>query len=133
MVIMQREIFGPLLPVMTYKTREEVVDYIESHPRPLAFYVYTDRKKLADWYIEHTMSGGVTVNDGLLHAGMHDLPFGGIGNSGMGQYHGYEGFMTFSKLRPIFYQGPVRSVDMLMPPYEGKANAVLNVMLKMKS
>ena len=79
------------------------------------------------------MSGGVTVNDGLLHAAQHDLPFGGVGNSGMGHYHAYEGFATFSKLRPVFYQGPLRSVDMLMPPYEGKANKILNFMLKMKS
>jgi coniferyl-aldehyde dehydrogenase len=133
MEIMQREVFGPLLPVKTYSDREAVIDYIDGHARPLAFYVYTNDKSLTQWYINNTMSGGVTVNDGLLHAAQHDLPFGGVGNSGMGHYHAYEGFTTFSKLRPVFYQGPLRSVDMLMPPYEGKANKILNFMLKMKS
>jgi acyl-CoA reductase-like NAD-dependent aldehyde dehydrogenase len=133
MEIMQREVFGPLLPVKTYGDRQEIIDYIDSHHRPLAFYVYTNDKALAQWYIDHTMSGGVTVNDGLLHANQHSLPFGGVGNSGMGHYHGYEGFTTFSKMRPVFYQGPIRAMDMLMPPYAGKADKVLNFMLKMKS
>ncbi|WP_116364039.1 coniferyl aldehyde dehydrogenase [Parahaliea mediterranea] len=133
MEIMQREVFGPLLPVKTYRNRDEVIDYIDGKPRPLAFYVYTNDKALADWYIQHTLSGGVTVNDGLIHAALHSLPFGGVGNSGMGHYHGYEGFTTFSKMRPIFYQGPVRAMNMLMPPYAGKANRMLNFMLKMKS
>lgn len=133
MAVMQREVFGPLLPVKTYRTREEVIDYIDGHHRPLAFYVYTDDKALANWYIENTMSGGVTVNDGLIHAGLHSLPFGGVGNSGMGHYHGYEGFTTFSKMRPVFYQGPIRAMNMLMPPYAGKPTKVLDFMLKMKS
>jgi coniferyl-aldehyde dehydrogenase len=133
MEIMQREVFGPLLPVKTYSDRQAVIDYIDTHARPLAFYVYTNDKSLTDWYINTTMSGGVTVNDGLMHAAQHDLPFGGVGSSGMGHYHGHEGFTTFSKLRPVFYQGPLRSVDMLMPPYAGKASKILNFMLKMKS
>lgn len=133
MEIMQREVFGPLLPVKTYGDRQEIVDYIDRHARPLAFYVYTNDRSLSEWYIDNTMSGGVTVNDGLLHAAQHDLPFGGVGNSGMGHYHGYEGFTTFSKMRPVFHQGPLRSVDMLMPPYAGKADKILNFMLKMKS
>jgi len=133
MEIMQREVFGPLLPVKTYRDRQEVVDYIDGHHRPLAFYVYTNDKSLAEWYIANTMSGGVTVNDGLIHAGLHSLPFGGVGNSGMGHYHGYEGFTTFSKMRPVFYQGPIRALNMLMPPYAGRPSKVLNFMLKMKS
>ena len=79
------------------------------------------------------MSGGVTVNDGLLHAGLHSLPFGGIGNSGMGHYHGYEGFTTFSKMRPVFYQGPIRGIDKMMPPYKGFPTKLMNFMIKMKS
>ncbi len=133
MEIMQREVFGPLLPVKTYREPQDVIDYIDANHRPLAFYVYSNDKSLVRWYIDNTMSGGVTVNDGLLHAALHSLPFGGVGNSGMGHYHGYEGFNTFSKLRPVFYQGPIRSMDMLMPPYAGKANKILNFMLKMKS
>ena len=133
MLVMQREIFGPLLPVKTYTTAQEVVDYIGAHHRPLALYIYTHDKRLADWYISHTVSGGVTVNDALIHAGLHSLPFGGSGNSGMGHYHGYEGFCTFSKMRPIFYQGPIRAINSLMPPYQGLPTKVLNFMLKMKS
>ncbi|MBP6280098.1 MAG: coniferyl aldehyde dehydrogenase [Rhodocyclaceae bacterium] len=133
MDIMQREIFGPLLPIMTYKTREEVVRYVGGHHRPLAFYVYSNDKALVEWYISNTISGGVTVNDGLLHAGIHSLPFGGSGNSGMGHYHDYEGFCTFSKMRPVFYQSPIRAINSLMPPYSGWPTKILNFMLKMKS
>lgn len=133
MDIMQREIFGPLLPIKTYRTKEEVVAYIASKPRPLALYVYSDDKALQDHYLYNVMSGGVTINDGLIHAGLHSLPFGGIGNSGMGHYHGYEGFTTFSKMRPVFYQGPIRAINNMMPPYAGKATKMLNFMLKLKS
>ena len=73
------------------------------------------------------MSGGVSVNDGLIHAGLHALPFGGIGNSGMGHYHGYEGFTTFSKTRPVFRQGPIRPLNLLLPPYEKGAFKLLNL------
>ncbi len=133
MIIMQREIFGPLLPIKTYTSREEVVDYIGERHSPLALYVYSNDKQTQQYYMHNTISGGVTINDGLLHAGMHSLPFGGVGNSGMGHYHGYEGFETFSKLRPVFKQSPWRSLDMLMPPYSGKASKMLDFMMKMKS
>ncbi len=133
MDVMQREIFGPILPIKTYKSREEVVAYINSHPRPLAFYAYTNDRSLADWYIYNTLSGGVTINDSLLHVSVHSLPFGGIGNSGMGHYHGLEGFLTFSKLRPVLYQGPVRGLNLLLPPYGKFAERMLNMMIKMKS
>ena len=133
MEVMQGEIFGPILPIKTYRSHDEVVRYIESHHRPLAFYIYTKQRALADWYIDNTMSGGVTVNDGLIHAGLHSLPFGGTGRSGMGHYHGYEGFATFSKMRPVFQQGPIRLLDFLMPPYRGRATRILDFMLRMKS
>ncbi|WP_322032886.1 coniferyl aldehyde dehydrogenase [Paraburkholderia sp. J76] len=132
MEIMQREIFGPLLPVRTYRTREEVVAYIGARPRPLALYVYSNRRELQDYYLNNTISGGVTLNDGLLHGSMHSLPFGGTGNSGMGHYHGIEGFLTFSKLRPVFKQSPWRALDMLMPPYAGRASKLLDFMMKLK-
>jgi coniferyl-aldehyde dehydrogenase len=133
MIIMQREIFGPLLPIKTYKTREEVVEYIGDRDSPLALYIYSNDTALQQYYMHHTISGGVTVNDGLLHGGIHSLPFGGVGNSGIGHYHGQEGFLTFSKLRPVFKQSPWRSLDMLMPPYAGKAGKILDFMLKLKS
>jgi coniferyl-aldehyde dehydrogenase len=133
MEVLQREIFGPLLPIRTYRSREEVAEYITARPRPLALYVYSNDKGLQDWYITHVMSGGVTINDGLIHAGLHSLPFGGIGNSGMGHYHGIEGFNTFSKMRPVFYQGPIRLLNWLMPPYGKRAFMLIKLMLRLKS
>ncbi len=133
MLIMQREIFGPLLPIKTYRNKEEVVEYIGDRHSPLALYLYSNDKALQQYYLDNTISGGVTINDGLLHGSMHSLPFGGVGQSGMGQYHGYEGFLTFSKLRPVFKQSPWRSLNMLMPPYAGLSGKVLDIMLKMKS
>ena len=76
------------------------------------------------------MSGGVSVNDGLFHVGQHDLPFGGVGDSGMGHYHGYEGFVTFSKMRPVFYQAPFTAVKLLYPPYSNFASKYLNFITK---
>ena len=79
------------------------------------------------------MSGGVSVNDALFHVGQHDLPFGGVGPSGMGHYHGYEGFLTFSKLRPVFYQASFTTLKFLSPPYGKFADNVLNTIAKFKS
>lgn len=133
MDIMQREIFGPLLPIRTYKTRQEVVDYVNARPRPLAFYIYSHDAALQTYYLNHTISGGVAINESVVQAGIHNLPFGGSGNSGMGHYHGHEGFLTFSKLRPVFQQGPVRGLDFFLPPYAGWPTKLLNLMMKMKS
>ncbi len=117
MRIMQEEIFGPILPVLPYTSIKPVIDYINDRPRPLALYIFTRDRSLSDTVIAHTRSGGVTVNDCALQAIQHDLPFGGIGNSGMGHYHGMEGFMEFSKLRPVFHQAPFSSTAALTPPY----------------
>jgi coniferyl-aldehyde dehydrogenase len=133
MEIMRSEIFGPLLPILSYKSEAEVIEYIGNRPRPLALYLYSNHARLQAFYLNNTISGGVTINDGLLHAGVHSLPFGGTGNSGMGHYHGLEGFLTFSKLRPVFRQSPWRSIDLLMPPYGGKATRLLNFMMRLKS
>lgn len=133
MEVQQREIFGPVLLVMTYETQQEVVDYVNSRPRPLAMYPFTDNNSLCDFYIENIMSGGVTVNDAVLHVGQMDLPFGGVGESGMGHYHGYEGFTTFSKMRPIMYQAKATSIKLLSPPYsKGLADKILNFISKLK-
>ena len=133
MTIRNRETFGPLLMVLTYKDAKEVVDYVNAHDRPLAFYPFTNDDKLADMYIERIMSGGVTVNDALMHVAQHDIPFGGVGPSGMGHYHGYEGFVTFSKLRPVFYQAGFSSLQFLRPPYGKFATRIYNLMVKLKS
>lgn len=133
MEIDTRETFGPILMVKTYQTPEQVVDYIVQRDRPLAFYPFSHNKKLVEFYISRVMSGGVSVNDALFHVGQHDLPFGGVGASGMGHYHGYEGFLTFSKMRPVFYQAGFSSLKFLAPPYGKFATWVLNFLLRMKS
>ncbi len=134
MLVMQREIFGPILPVLTYTSAQQVADYINRHDRPLAIYPFTHDRALQDFYIERVMSGGVSVNEALLHVGQHDLPFGGVGSSGMGHYHGQDGFLTFSKLRPVFYQGPFSAIQMLFqPPYAARANKILNLLFKFKT
>ena len=133
MTIRKRETFGPLLMVMTYKDPHEVVEYVNARDRPLALYPFTNDGKLADMYIERIMSGGVSVNDALMHVAQHDIPFGGVGPSGMGHYHGYEGFVTFSKLRPVFYQAGFSSLQFLRPPYKGFATWVFNLLVKLKS
>lgn len=132
MDLLQREIFGPILPVIPYTDQQEVLDYINQRDRPLAFYPFTNDKALQQFYLERVMSGGACVNDALLHPGQHDLPFGGVGASGMGHYHGYEGFVTFSKLRPVFYQASFSALKFLSPPYGKFADKVLNIILKMK-
>src|SRR5277367_5218404 len=134
MEVMRREIFGPILPVRAYSDRQEVADYINSHDRPLAIYPFTNNRELRDYYISRVMSGGVSVNEALLHVAQHDLPFGGVGGSGMGHYHAYEGFITFSKLRPVFYQGPFSAIQMLFqPPYAGRATKFLNLIIRLKT
>jgi coniferyl-aldehyde dehydrogenase len=132
MLVMQREIFGPLLPVKTYSDAAEVIGYINARPRPLAFYPFSHDAALLQRYINEVMSGGVTINHAILHVSQHDLPFGGVGNSGMGHYHGYEGFVTFSKLRPVFKQGAYNSVSMLLPPYGKLATKMTDWLIKLK-
>ncbi len=130
MRIMQEEIFGPILPVLSYSTLKTVIQYINDRPRPLALYMFTHDRQVVNQVISNTRSGGVTVNDCALHVAQHDLPFGGIGNSGTGQYHGFEGFMEFSKLRPVFYQAPLSSTSALTPPYGSFANKIYQAIKK---
>ena len=130
MTIRSRETFGPILMVLTYRDPEEVIRYVNGQDRPLALYPFTNKRELQDLYIGRILSGGVTVNDALYHVGQHDLPFGGVGASGMGHYHGYEGFVTFSKLRPVFYQARFSSLKFLMPPYGKFADRMLGFLTK---
>ena len=132
MIIRERETFGPLLMVLPYKDSQEVIDYVNSRDRPLAFYPFSKDNKLVEHYIDRVMSGGVTVNDALFHVAQHDIPFGGVGPSGMGHYHGYEGFIACSKLRPVFYQANVNAMKMMAPPYGDRADKIFNVLLKLK-
>jgi coniferyl-aldehyde dehydrogenase len=123
--LMQREIFGPILPVMAYDSVDEVVATINAGPHPLAFYPFTHDRARLSYLLDHVMSGGVSVNDVLLHVAQADLPFGGVGESGMGHYHGREGFATFSKLRPVFHQSRFALTHLMYPPYGPRMEKLL--------
>jgi coniferyl-aldehyde dehydrogenase len=126
MKIMQDEIFGPLLPVKTYKEIDEVIGYVNDHPRPLGLYYFGNDAGERDRVINRTTAGGVTVNDVVMHVSMEDLPFGGIGPSGMGSYHGIDGFRTFSHAKSVYHQTGVDVVTTLFrPPYGDKIRNML--------
>jgi coniferyl-aldehyde dehydrogenase len=130
-LLMQREIFGPILPVIAYEDLEDdVIQRINAGPRPLALYPFTNDKAAQNRLLTHVMSGGVSVNDALFHVGQHDLPFGGVGDSGMGHYHAHEGFLTFSKLRPVFHQANFALTALLSPPYGRLADRLLKFLLR---
>lgn len=133
MKISQRETFGPILTVRTYRSEEEVVQYVNARARPLALYLFTRDKRLSDRYIDNIMSGGVTVNEAMLHVFQDDMPFGGVGHSGMGHYHGYEGFVAFSKLRPIYYQPRFSAFRYLYPPYTDKLTRIYSWLVNFRS
>jgi coniferyl-aldehyde dehydrogenase len=122
---MRREIFGPILPVVPYRSIDDVIARINAGPRPLAIYPFAQDRATVDRIIARAMSGGVTVNDALMHVAQHDLPFGGVGESGMGHYHGWEGFATFSKLRPVFRQSRWATSALLTPPYGRFVNRMI--------
>ena len=124
-LLLTREIFGPILPLRGYTDLNTVIDSINAGPRPLAIYPFSKQAATIQLLIDTVMSGGVSVNDALFHVGQHDLPFGGVGESGMGHYHGVEGFHTFSKLRPVFYQARFSPLTLLRPPYGKLASRVL--------
>ena len=132
MTIRQRETFGPLLMVIEYDKPDDVIDYVNAGDRPLALYPFSNDKALVARYIDRIMSGGVSVNDTLMHVAQHDLPFGGVGPSGMGHYHGYEGFVACSKLRPVFYQSRFSALKYIAPPYGKFTTKLFDFLVKMK-
>lgn len=132
MQIMQNEIFGPLLPVLTYNDLDEAIRYVNAKDRPLGFYIFTHDAARTDKLLYNTISGGVTINNCMLHVAQHDLPFGGIGASGMGQYHGYEGFLEFSKLRPVFTNPRLPILDVFYPPYTKRHRKILDFLIRHK-
>ena len=122
MQIMQEEIFGPVLPIKTYSDVSETVDYINSKDRPLGLYYFGEDSKEKDYVLNNTTSGGVTVNDVISHIQMEDLPFGGVGPSGMGSYHGHDGFKEFSHAKAVYKQSKINLMKLagLVPPYKKK-------------
>ena len=124
MKVMQEEIFGPILPVVTYDSIDEAINYVNAHDRPLGLYYFGTDKTEEKRVLSRTISGGVTINDVVFHNAMEDLPFGGSGPSGMGNYHGVDGFKTFSHMRAIYRQTgiDVAGIGGFKAPY-GKATA----------
>ncbi len=115
--VMQEEIFGPILPIRAYDSLDQAIAYVNTHDRPLALYPFGHDRAQVERILGNTLSGGVTVNDTLLHFAVNALPFGGIGASGMGAYHGRAGFDAFSKQLPIVWQARRAGSDFLKPPY----------------
>ena len=115
--ILEEEIFGPLLPVITYRHLDEALEYIRRGEKPLALYVFSSSENAIENVIRNTAAGGTSVNDCLMHIAQEDLPFGGVGASGMGAYHGEWGFRTFSKETGVYHQSPLSGIGLLYPPY----------------
>jgi len=115
--LMHDEIFGPVLIVKPYDELDDAIKYINDRPRPLALYLFTKSRNYIERVLSRTISGGVTINDTIMHHAVEDLPFGGVGASGMGSYHGREGFDTFSKLKPVFERLCPRTDRLLRPPF----------------
>ncbi|WP_198559845.1 coniferyl aldehyde dehydrogenase [Colwellia sp. 12G3] len=128
MQLMQEEIFGPLLPIMPYKDLDKVIDYINDRPRPLALYIMSFDKTTQQLLLDKTHSGGVCINDTIMHVAADDAPFGGVGDSGMGHYHGKEGFLTFSKAKTVLAQGKINMGKLVHPPYD---SFIQKLMLKL--
>ena len=117
MTVMQDEIFGPILPIKSYGETRDAIAYINAHDRPLGLYYFGEDSAERDTVLNNTTSGGVTVNDVLFHVAQEDLPFGGVGPSGMGSYHGREGFYEFSHRKSVYTQTGSEMLAMIRPPY----------------
>ncbi len=130
MAIAHEEIFGPILPVVAYRSVDEAIAHVNARPHPLAFYYFDDNRNRVDNVIGRVTAGGVTVNDCILHVGQAGLPFGGVGPSGMGRYHGFDGFQTFSHKQGVFYQPRWSPVALLRPPYGATARHMLDFLLR---
>jgi coniferyl-aldehyde dehydrogenase len=129
MVLMQEEIFGPVLPIVEVESMDQARDYVARHPRPLALYYFDDDASRIDEILRSTHSGGVTVNDCMLHVAEDHLPFGGVGPSGMGAYHGREGFDTFSHRKAVLHQSRLNTRWLSQPPYDSKVERLIDLLL----
>ena len=130
MDVMKHEIFGPVLPIMTYDSISDVVDYINKNDNPLGLYYFGRSQSEQNFVINNTRSGGVTVNDTMFHILQSRLPFGGVGQSGHGCFHGYEGFLNFSHLKSIYHQTSIDFILAMIRPPRGKAFSLLSKIMK---
>jgi len=130
LALMQDEIFGPILPLVAVDSVDAAIDYVNARPRPLALYHFDQDKARTERVLQRTVAGGVSVNDTVLHFAQIELPFGGIGPSGVGHYHGREGFLTFSKQKPVLYQARWTSMKLMRPPYRGVADFLVKFLTR---
>ncbi|MHA3059111.1 coniferyl aldehyde dehydrogenase [Acinetobacter sp. ANC 4636] len=129
MLVMQEEIFGPILPIKTYQQEQQAIDYINAHPRPLAAYYFSEDAAAQQYFAEQTTSGALVVNDVMTHVVIETLPFGGVGASGIGAYHGVHGFRRFSHAKPIVVQSPKGESNLrLRAPYAAAYQQLQNML-----
>ncbi len=130
--MMEEELFGPLLPIRTYREFDETINYINSKPRPLAAYYFGEDKREEEAFVSRTTSGGVCINDVIMHVMQEELPFGGVGPSGMGAYHGFKGFQTFSHAKSIYRQPKINIAKLggMLPPYGKATESTIKMQLK---
>jgi coniferyl-aldehyde dehydrogenase len=128
--VMQDEIFGPILPLVPYDTLDAAIAYINARSRPLALYYFGRNDQHIERVLDQTIAGGVSVNETILHISQEDLPFGGVGASGMGAYHGKFGFDTFSKLKPIFHQSKFNGLALFKPPFGKRFETLIRFLMK---
>ncbi len=129
--ILEEEIFGPVLPVLTFKNREEVLQQVNGRPKPLALYIFSKQRSFQEYVLQNTSAGGVCINECVLQFTHPNLPFGGVNNSGIGKSHGHHGFLAFSNEKPILRQkGGWSGPYLLHPPYTGRMKKIINILLK---
>ncbi len=126
--VMQQEIFGPILPILTFSDAGEIISQVNARPRPLALYVFSRNRSFQKKMIDGIPAGGVTVNDTLMHIASNKLPFGGVGNSGIGKYHGFFSFQTFSNAKPVVYRGTWMDPPVRYAPYGKKLKIIKYLM-----
>jgi len=124
-LVMQEEIFGPILPIIDFEDDNEAISFIKKFEKPLAFYLFTSSSKRERFYLENSTSGGICINDTLMHIANHHLPFGGVGHSGMGKYHGKYSFETFSNKRSVFKNSSIFDIKFRYPPYTNFKESIM--------
>ncbi|KAF7275509.1 hypothetical protein GWI33_011648 [Rhynchophorus ferrugineus] len=133
-LVMEEEIFGPILPIINIKDPEEAIDFINSREKPLAIYLFSDNKNTQNMFLTKTSSGGLTINDTISHIGVENLPFGGVGDSGIGSYHGKYGFDTFTHKKAVLIKNFSGVTEMTLklryPPYSEKKTTLLTTVIK---
>ena len=126
--VMQEEIFGPILPIKTYRSLDDAISYINAHDRPLALYYFSHHRQEVEKLLSQVIAGGICINETLFHNACNNLPFGGVGPSGMGHYHGRDGFVSLSKMMPVLHQTRWPLSDKIKPPYKGFAARMIQLL-----